>query len=87
MISKRKAGLLTGFGRSTQQKDWDRRSVQRLVNRFELTGTMSRQQGSGRPVTATTEDNGALVEQMVCSQEEPSTHKSPQEIAPMIGIS
>ncbi|XP_066927411.1 uncharacterized protein [Clytia hemisphaerica] len=49
---------------------------------------MDRRPGSGRPITATTEENGDLVEEMICSQEEvPGTHISPQEIAPMIGIS
>ena len=68
-------------------KGWHLRSVQRLVNRLKSTGTLARKEGSGRPVTATTEENGDLVEQLVCSQEEPGTHKSPQEIAPLIGIS
>ena len=68
-------------------KGWHLRSVQRLVSRLKYTGTLARKEGSGRPVTATTEENGDLVEQLICSQEEPGTHKSPQEIAPLIGIS
>jgi len=68
-------------------KGWVLSSVQRLVKRFKVTGTMERKTGSGRPITATTEENGDLVELLVCSQEEPGTHKSPQEVAPMIGIS
>ena len=48
---------------------------------------MERRTGSGRPVTATTQKNGDLVEELICSLEEPVTHKSPQEIGPLIGIS
>ena len=36
---------------------------------------MDIKQGSERLITATTEENGELVEQLVCSQEEPGTHK------------
>ena len=69
-------------------KKWSISSVQRLVNKIKETGSTERRPGSGRPVTATTEENGDLVERMICSQEEqPGTHKSPQEIAPLIGIS
>ena len=69
-------------------KKWSISSVQRLVNKIKETGSIERRPGSGRPITATTEENGDLVEQMICSQEEqPGTHKSPQEIAPLIGIS
>jgi len=69
-------------------KKWVLRSVQRLVNKIKETGPFERRPGSGRPVTATTEENGVLVEMLICSQEEsPGTHKSPQGIAPMVGIS
>lgn len=69
-------------------KNWVLKTVQRLVDKIKETGTVERRPGSGRPVTATTEANGDLVEQLICSQEEqPGTHKSPQEIAPLIGIS
>ena len=33
--------------------------------RFKTTGTMERKAGSGRPVTATIEENGDLVEEFV----------------------
>ena len=68
-------------------KNWVLRSVQRLIKKYKETGTMERRTGSGRPVTATTQENGDLVEELICSQEEPGTHKSPQEIGPLIGIS
>ena len=68
-------------------KGWTLSSVQRIVKGFKTTGTMEIKAASGRPVTATTEENGDLVEELVCSQEEPGTNKSPWEVAPMIGIS
>ena len=70
-----------------KSKRWVLSSVQRLVKKFKITGTMERKRSSGRPVTATTKENEDLVEVLICSQEEPGTHKSPREIAPMIGVS
>jgi transposase len=60
-------------------KEWDQRSVK--------TGTMARKEGSGRPVTVSTEENSEKVEEMICSQEEPGTHTSSREIAKQLDIS
>ena len=41
---------------------------------------MQRKKGSGRPRTARTEKNEELVEELICSQEEPHTHLTPRQI-------
>ena len=70
------------------KKNWDKRSVQRLINRYKESGTVERKTGSGRPKTATTVENGELVEELISSQEsEPGSHSSPRGIAQQIGIS
>ena len=48
---------------------------------------MKKRTGSGRPVTVTTDENAELVEELICSQDFPGTHKSPHEIARDVGIS
>ena len=48
---------------------------------------MERKRGSGRPTTVTTEENMDLVEELICSQEEPHTHLAPRKIAEQTGIS
>ena len=53
--------------REHPNKEWDQRSVKRLVTRYQETGTMARKKGSGRPVTVTTEENSEKVEEMICS--------------------
>ena len=56
-------------------RNWNKVFVQRLLNCFEKHGTIHRGPGSGRPRTATSEEN----EEMICSQEEnPGTHMSPR---------
>ena len=62
-------------------KNWNSVSVQRLLKRFKEYGTMERRPGSGRPRTVATPENEALVEQLICSQEDkPGTYLSPREI-------
>lgn len=69
-------------------KHWDRVSVWRVVKKLEETGTIERRKGSGRPVTATTEENQAVVEELICSQEdEEGTHEPPRKIAEQIQVS
>ena len=49
---------------------------------------MDRRSGSGRPRTAMTEENEAMIEDLICSQEEkPGSHMSPREIEKHTGIS
>ena len=70
------------------EKKWDKSSVNRLVKRYVEHGTMERQKGSGRPVSATPPENQDAVEDLVCSQEDaPGTHVTPNNIAKMLKIS
>lgn len=69
-------------------KGWSKGSVIRLINRFENTESMDRKKGSGRPKTATTEENADATEELICSQEEqPGTHVAPRGIKRRLGIS
>ena len=62
-------------------KKWALSSIQRLVKKIKETGTIERRPGSGRPITATTEENGDLVEEMICSQDDaPGTYHLLHEI-------
>ena len=70
------------------EKNWKKKSVTRLIKRYVEFGTMEKQKGSGRPVTATTPENQNAVEELVCSQEEaPGTHVTPNNIAKILKIS
>ena len=63
-------------------------TVHNLIKKIKETGSTERPKGSGRPVTATTEENASIFEELVCSQEdEPGTHNSIREITPRISIS
>ena len=68
-------------------KGWVESSVRRLIRKFEETGTMQRRKGSGRPRSATTDQNIDEVEEMICSQEEPGTHTHPNNIAKSLNVS
>ena len=69
-------------------KGWKKDAVIRLINRFVETGSMERKKGSGRPTTATTEENADATEDLICSQEEqPGTHVAPRAIKRRLGIS
>ena len=63
-------------------------AVHNLIKKIKETGSTERRKGSGRPVTATTEENASIFEELVCSQEdEPGTHNSIRQIASRIWIS
>ena len=63
-------------------------AVHNLIKKIKETGSTERRKGSGRPVTAKTEENASIFEELVCSQEdEPGTHNSIRQIAPRISIS
>ena len=65
-----------------------RMSVHNLIKKIKEIGTTERRKGSGRPVTATTEENASISEELVCSKEnEPGTHSFIRQIAPWISIS
>ena len=53
------------------------RSINRVFAKYRHTGTSDRNKGSGRPVTAMTNESLAEVEQLCQSQDDkPGTHKS-----------
>ena len=63
-------------------------TVHNLIKKIKEAESTERRKGSGRPVTATTEENASIFEELVCSQEdEPGTHNSIRQIAPRISIS
>ena len=63
-------------------------AVHNLIKKIKEAGSTEHPKGSGRPVTATTEENASIFEELVCSQEDESgTHNSIREIAPRILIS
>ena len=68
-------------------KGWVESSVRRLLKKYQETGSTDRRPGSGRPKTATTEENEDDVEEMICSQEEPGTHVPPRKIAHQLEVS
>ena len=52
-----------------------RMAVHNLTKNIRETGSTERRQGSGQPVTATTEESASIFEEIVYSQEdEPGTH-------------
>ena len=56
-------------------RNWSRQAVNNLIKRIEATGSSQRKRGSGRPATVSTETNIALIDELVCSQDdEPGTH-------------
>ena len=81
--------ILTELG---DNKSWTRVGIEYLIKKIDSTGSHERIKGSGRPRSARTEENDALVEDMILSQENPETeewerHDSPREIAQKLGIS
>ena len=84
---KKKAGRLTKYVKSTSQKNWEISSAQHLLKRFKEDGSMIRRTSSGRPITATTDENNELVEELICSQEDfLGTQQATREIARNVGI-
>lgn len=69
-------------------KNWSRGSLDTLLKKLRETGSTDRKKGSGRPRTACTEENVAMVEQLVLSQEgQPQTHRSTRQISREAGLS
>ena len=57
-------------------------AVHHLIKKIKETGSKERLKGKGRPVTAITEENASIFEELLCSQEdEPGTHNSIRQIA------
>ena len=68
-------------------KNWCKSSVNRLFKKVEQTGSIARKKGSGRPTTVCTEENAALVDELLCSQDDqPGTHLSQRKIAQRLNI-
>ena len=86
--SERKGWRVARIVKEFPGKKWSRQSVNRLVKKIEDTGSTSRQSGSGRPITACTDENKDNVEDMIQSQEDlPGTHHPQQKIARELGVS
>ena len=69
-------------------KKWNYRSINRVLAKYRHTGTTDRKKGSGRPVSAMTDENLAEVEQLCQSQDgKPGTHESQRQAARIIGVS
>ena len=71
------------------QKGWKLTTLQKMCRRIDKTGSaVERKVGSGRPKSARSAANIAMVQEMICSQEdEPGTSKSTRQIAGEMGIS
>ena len=82
------ARILTEFG---EGKNWSRGGIQKIIEKFEATGSVARLPGSGRPKSVRTAVNAAEVEELIFSQENEDSEwerdDSPQVIARKIGIS
>ena len=70
-------------------KGWSLNTLQWMCRRIDKTGSVvERKVGSGKPKSARSEANIAMVKDMICSQEdEPGTSKSTRNIASEVGIS
>ena len=70
-------------------KSWSLASVKRICQQVDSTGSaLGRKPGSGRPKTARTADNIAVVQELICSQDDqPGSSKSVRQIARETGIS
>ena len=63
-------------------------TVNRLIAKIRTTGSMAGKIGSGRPRSASTQENKSHVEEIIQSQEgNPGTHKSLREIASDLQLS
>ena len=63
--------------RQFKSKNWPRSSVDRLIRKYEETGSYERVVGSGPPVTVTTDDNEERILDLTESQEsQPGSSKS-----------
>ena len=83
MVLMKKVGTHAKSGRSILVLN-----VPNLIKKIKDTGSTEHRKGSGRPVTATTEENVPIFEELVCSQEdEPGTDYYIRQIAPRILIS
>lgn len=74
--------------REFPKRKWKVRTVNYLIHKIEMTGSSARITGSGRPLSARTQDNVDLVEELALSQDDsPGTHLSARKISKVTGIS
>ena len=82
-----------GYGRRKilkmfPDKNWTDGGLNSLLMRIDRTNTIERKKGSGRPVSACTDENVDTVHGLILSQEDnPGTHLSQRKISRSIGIS
>jgi DNA-binding Lrp family transcriptional regulator len=70
------------------EKQWSRRGLDHLLKKIDITGTVNRKPGSGKPRTARSAANIAQVAELIESQEDlPQTHRSQRQISREVGIS
>lgn len=73
--------------REFKSKQWKQTTVDKLIRKFEQSGSADRKKGSGRPCTATTEENENDAFELLQSQEgEPGTHQSLRKTARILHI-
>jgi hypothetical protein len=76
------------FKKEFPNKHWCRRSLYRLIDQIDATGSAGRRKNHGRPRTARTVENVSTVEELVLSQENaPGTHRTQRQIARETSIS
>lgn len=69
-------------------RGWKRSTVRDLIAKIKETGSSDRREGSGRPKTATTEENLAFVlTRAMSDREEPGTSLSVREMAAQLDVS
>ena len=88
ILKKKKSWTAYRICKELGSKKWLLSSVQRLLKGFKEDESIKRRTASGRLITATTDENAEVVEELICSQDDFSgTHMSPREIARNVGIS
>ena len=86
-VFKEKGWRVARIIKEFPSKNWCKSSVNRLIKKVEQTGSIARKKGSGRPTTVCTEENAALVDELLCSQDDqPGTHLSQRKIAQRLNI-
>jgi transposase len=69
-----------------EKPEWTAGGIDHLLRKINTTHDVARKEGSGRPREMRTQENIELVEELICSQEEPGTHTTPADISKQTGI-
>jgi hypothetical protein len=76
------------FLKKFPDKNWTRRGLDELIKKMDAHGSINRRSGSGRLRRARTDDEIDDVAQLISSQDDqPQTHRTPQQIARETGLS